>query len=107
MRRCVAMAVAGVLAGCTSLTGSDSGYEPDSISLACIDHVSLGSIEPVVIRTQEEYEELIDERFTKPLQDFWDANYPYFLARMEDRYPGLTPVSGAEHRRPIRSSGSR
>ncbi len=91
MKRYILLAALGASLGCDSLTEPSTSFEPQMVELACMDRVSIGGTVRAVVRTQEEYEALIHQRFTKPLQDYWDAHYDSVLARQMERYPGLTP----------------
>lgn len=83
---------------------SDHGVDPDAlphqIFLDCIDRVPTGDLE-VVVESQSQYEQLIFLRFTKPLQDYWNAHYDSTLARIKRRYPGLTDQQYADSVRKI------
>jgi len=66
-----------------------------SISLACIDHVSMGGRLNRAIRTQAEYDYLIYQYYQKPLNDYWNANYQSVLQTIKEEYPGLTDLEYA------------
>ncbi len=74
-----------------SPSGPDGGPEPVEfriIEMVCMDRVSIGGELQVVVRTEEEYEDLIVEWFQRPLDEYWAENYPRVRARVEQRYPG-------------------
>ena len=55
--------------------------------MQCMDVVSMGGELQVVVRTEEEYQELISSRFQGPLDQYWAENYPRVRASVEQRYP--------------------
>ena len=55
-----------------------------------MDKVSIGGELEVVIKSQKEYDELIYQRFQKPLDDYWNANYESVLQSVKQQNPGLT-----------------
>ena len=55
-----------------------------------MDIVSIGGKLEVTIDSNSEYEELIYERFQKPLNDYWKTNYDSVLQNVKTQYPGLT-----------------
>ena len=61
-----------------------------SVSLACIDHVSIGGRLNKAIRTQAEYDSLIYQYYQKRLDDYWNANYQSILHEVMVEYPGLS-----------------
>ena len=67
-----------------------------TIAMECMDRVSNGGTLEVVVRTQAEYEALIDERFQKPLDEYWDANYEDVKAGVRDRNPGISDAACEE-----------
>ncbi len=59
----------------------------ERIELKCVDMVSPGSMLTVVVRTEKEYEAFITERYTEPLQKYWDWHYPEILKTQKTRFP--------------------
>jgi len=84
---------------------SDSGIEPGGevreVVLSCIDLVTVGGTLQTIINSQRDYDQLIFDRFTKPLQDYWNANYASILQSVQTRYPGLTDQQYADSVREI------
>jgi hypothetical protein len=69
--------------------------DSDSVSFTeitqpCIDMVYRGGDLKVVINSQREYDELIYNYFTKPLDEYWNSHYPSLLENLRNKYPGLT-----------------
>jgi hypothetical protein len=91
MIRIPAILILAVL-GFSSCSDFGSGFVSDSqeVELRCLDIVSnCGSLQ-VVVNSQAEYDQLIFQRFTRPLQEHWDRHYASILASVRGRYPGLT-----------------
>ena len=86
------------VAGCSD-SGEESGFQ--EISLRCVDLVSSGGSLQVVISTEEEYQQLIYEQFTRPLQDYWNAYYPSVLQSVKNHNPGFTEQQCADSARRI------
>jgi hypothetical protein len=86
--------------GCSDL-GPELGTGYQEVFLICVDKVSMGGTLQAVIRSQEEYDRLILDRFTKPLQDYWNENYQSVLEIVRRRYPGLTEQQYADSVRRI------
>ncbi len=61
----------------------------ERILMECMDAVSIGGTLEAVARTQEEYEQLILERFQQPLDDYSNANYDRVKQGVLDRNPGI------------------
>ena len=62
----------------------------EEILMEGMDIVTMGGSLEVVVNSQSEYEQLIYDRFEKPLQDYWDANYDTLLKSVKENNPGLT-----------------
>ncbi len=60
------------------------------ILLEGMDQVTSGGNLQVVINTQAEYETLIYNRYTKPLQEYWNAHYPSVLQSVKNNHPNLS-----------------
>ena len=60
------------------------------ILMKCMDLVSIGGKMEVVVNSQTEYDSLIYARFTKPLQDYWNAYYDSTLLYVRQNTPGLS-----------------
>lgn len=88
------------LSGCSDLNG-ELRTDMQEVFLTCVDMVTTGGALEVVINSQQEYDQLIFQRFTKPLQDYWNANYPSVLRSITNRYPGLTDQQYADSVRRI------
>ena len=79
-----------ISSGCEDANESIIDIIPDQIDMICMDIVSMGGTLNAVIRTQQEYEEIIEQRFDIPLQTYWDGNYESVLSNIMDRNPGLS-----------------
>jgi hypothetical protein len=62
----------------------------EEVSMECMDKVSNCGSFQVVVNTQEEYDQLYKDRFTTPLENYWNKHYYSVLSSMKVRYPGLT-----------------
>ena len=71
------------------------------VIMDCLDRVSIGGTVQAVVNSQSEYDQLIYDRFTRPLQEYWNANYDSTLAQIRRRYPGL---SDEEYARLVRQA---
>ncbi len=60
------------------------------ISMAGMDRVSYGGDFQAVVRTQEEYDQIIYERFQKPLDDYWNEHYESTRQWVVEQNPGLS-----------------
>ena len=81
------------LVGC----GSDNPVSSTSqliyysqIIMGCLDLDYLAPPLQAVVHNQAEYDSLIFERITKPLQDYWNANYDTVLGFIRRTNPGLS-----------------
>ena len=75
---------------CNLTTPEDVTIAFEEIQMQGMDRVSIGGKLEVVINSQEEYEELIYQRFQKPLDDYWNTNYQSVLQTVKEQNPGLT-----------------
>ena len=60
------------------------------VLMSCLDRVSIGDNLQTVIRNQLQYDSLKYVRFQKPLDDYWNANFPSVLASIKQSRPGLS-----------------
>jgi hypothetical protein len=60
------------------------------VLMGCMDLVTSGGILQAVIRSQSQYDSIIYARFRKPLDDWWNANYPTVLSYVKQQYPNLS-----------------
>lgn len=60
------------------------------VLMQCADLVSMGDQLEVVIRSQAEFDSLIEARFQKPLDLYWNEHYASVLNLVKQRYPGLS-----------------
>ncbi|MCH7496867.1 MAG: hypothetical protein IH971_03335 [Candidatus Marinimicrobia bacterium] len=60
----------------------------DLISLKCMPNIMAPGT--LVVRTQEEYEQFLDDRFTQKLDSHWERFYPGLLETAKQQNPGLT-----------------
>ena len=60
------------------------------ISMVGMDRVSFGGDFQAVVRTQEEYDQIIYKRFQKPLDDYWNENYESTRQWVIEQNPGLS-----------------
>jgi hypothetical protein len=67
--------------------GTDVNESAEEVSMTGMDKVSMGGGLQVVIRTQAEYDRLVYDRYTKPLQDYWDKYYASILESVKSNYP--------------------
>lgn len=61
----------------------------EEISLPGIDRLPTGGTFQVVVRTQAEYEQLIDERFHERLNGYCNKWFPEIRQELEERHSGL------------------
>lgn len=90
-----------ILVGCNENKLLDSGqtleernFEElsiEEISLEGVDRLSIGGTFQEVIRTQDEYDQLIYERFQKPLDDYCNSWFPEIRQELEQQHPELSP----------------
>jgi hypothetical protein len=78
----------GLLA-CTDV-GIDPSQPYELISQDCMDLVSGGTNQQVFVRTEAEYAELYQQRFARPLQEYWNDHYQEILQYFLDTRPGLS-----------------
>lgn len=62
----------------------------EEVQMEYLDKVSIGGNLEIVINSQEEYDELIYQKFQKPLDEYWDNNYESVLLSVIQQNPGLT-----------------
>src|ERR1039458_5686362 len=67
-----------------------SVLQSTEVPMGCMDIVSSGGTLHAVIRTQTQYDSIIYVRFRKPLDDWWNANYPTVLSSVKQQYPNLS-----------------
>lgn len=79
-----------VVGSCDLTSTGDHTIPFEEIQMQGMDRVSIGGKLEVVINSQEEYEELIYQRFQKPLDDYWNTNYQSVLQTVKEQNPGLT-----------------
>lgn len=83
-----------LLAMLLSWSCNQNGTGPDltdtEILLEGMDQVTSGGNLQVVINTQAEYETLIYNRYTKPLQEYWNAHYLSILQSVKNNHPNLS-----------------
>jgi hypothetical protein len=75
---------------CNLTTPEDVTIAFEEIQMQGMDRVSIGGKLEVVINSPKEYEELIYQRFQKPLDDYWNDNYESVLQSVKEQNPGLT-----------------
>jgi hypothetical protein len=69
----------------------------DEITMDGMDQVTKGGgTLQVVVRSQEEYDTLIYDRYTRPLQEYWDKYYASTLESIKSRYPNRSDLEYAE-----------
>ena len=66
----------------------EEGLPFEQIALLGVDRLSIGSTFQVVVRTQEEYEELVYERYQKPLSEYCNEHYADVRKRLERENSG-------------------
>jgi len=79
-----------IVNSCNPTSSEDLTIPFEEIQMDGMDKVSIGGKLEVVINSQEEYEEIIYQRFQKPLDDYWNANYESVLQSVKQNNPGLT-----------------
>ncbi len=88
------LVIAFALGGCdlflTDENGSTTEIQFEQIELPGIDRLSVGGTFQIVVRTQEEYEALIYERYQRPLNDYCNENYTDERRQLEKENPGLS-----------------
>ncbi|MBN2572010.1 MAG: hypothetical protein JXA68_07775 [Ignavibacteriales bacterium] len=60
------------------------------IEMKCMDLVSIGDKLQTIIFSQSDYYNLIYQRFTKPLQDYWTRALQCTIENIRNMYPNLT-----------------
>ena len=76
---------------CNPTESEDLNLIPfEEVQMEYLDKVSIGGNLEVVINSQEEYDELIYEKFQKPLDEYWDNNYESILQSVMLENLGLT-----------------
>jgi hypothetical protein len=84
------MLISGCSVSYDSLS-ADTASEPYTpTKMEGMDIVTIGDNFEVTIRSDSEYQNLIFQRFQKPLDDFWNANYDRILQSIKTQNPGLT-----------------
>ena len=76
--------------------GTESNDSEREILMEGMDIVSMGGNLKVVVNSQEDYDKLIYNRYTKPLQDYWNANYESILQSVKNKYPNRSDQEYAE-----------
>jgi len=94
VKRIVLFAVLAIAClGCNSNSPTSVASRNDlyaEVDMQFMDLVSSGGTTEVVVRTQAQYDSLVYRRFTKPLQDYWNANYDTVLYYVRRNNPGLS-----------------
>jgi len=80
------------------LTGCEQPFEEPSleslavqnISVECVSGILSHGPSDIVITSQAEYEQFIDEKFKQRLDGTWNQRYPDVLEAVKQEYPGLT-----------------
>ncbi len=62
----------------------------EQIALDCIDRVSIGGQFQVIVDSEEEYQNLIYQKYQRILDIYWDTHYQSILDFIKSIYPGLT-----------------
>lgn len=75
---------------CNPASPEEDEVHFNEIQMEGMDKVSIGGNLEVVVRTQEEYEKIIYQRFQKPLDEYWNENYESVLQSVKEQNPGLT-----------------
>jgi hypothetical protein len=76
---------------CNPTESEDLNLIPfEEVQMEYLDKVSIGGNLEVVINSQEEYDELIYQKFQKPLDEYWDNNYESILQSVMLENLGLT-----------------
>jgi len=76
---------------CNPTASEDLNLIPfEEVQMEYLDKVSVGGNLEVVISSQEEYDELIYQKFQKPLDEYWENNYESILLSVIQQNPGLT-----------------
>lgn len=76
---------------CNPTESEDLNLIPfEEVQMEYLDKVSIGGNLEVVINSQEEYNELIYQKFQKPLDEYWDNNYESILQSVMLENLGLT-----------------
>jgi len=65
--------------------------DPIPVDMQCMDLVTMGGSLSAVVRSLQAYRYIYAERFTDPLQAYWDEHYANTYSTIVEMNPGLTP----------------